>query len=232
VSRPEPSFSVTRRVRAPQWDPGLCQYASVSPRPSLTESRRNEILAATSATIADRGLCETRIADIADHIGASPALILYYFPSKAALLTEALIFQDQVFHEAVKGELESAGSAAEKLSILIDASCPSGSSEPGEPDGWLLWPAAWEMSRHDPTLAAARARLDESWRAHIAAIVRDGIKEGEFAKVDSGDFAIQLAALLDGLAIEVMLGDPTVDAGRMRKLAEDFVSMALKIPAD
>jgi len=34
--------------------------------------------------------------------------------------------------------------------------------------------------------------------------------------------------LLDGLAIEVMLGDPTVDAARMRNLAEDFVELALK----
>jgi hypothetical protein len=84
------------------------------------------------------------------------------------------------------------------------------------------------MSRHDPTLAAARARLDEAWRAQIAAIVEDGIMSGEFAEVDSADFAIQLAALLDGLAIEVMLRDPTVDAARMEELAIGFVEMALK----
>lgn len=200
----------------------------MSPRPSLTETRRNEILAATSATIADRGLCETRIADIADHIGASPALILYYFPSKAALVTEALVYQDQMFHEAVKGELDAAGSAAAKLQILIEASCPRPPRANGEPDGWLLWPAAWEMSRHDPTLAAARARLDESWRAQIAAIVEEGKAAGEFEDVDASDFAIQLAALLDGLAIEVMLRDPTVDAARMGKLANSFVEMSLK----
>ena len=91
----------------------------------------------------------------------------------------------------------------------------------------MLWPAAWEMSRHDPTLAAARARLDESWRAQIAAIVEEGMAAGEFTAVDASDFSIQLAALLDGLAIEVMLRDPTVDATRMQKLAFDFVEMAL-----
>ena len=62
----------------------------------------------------------------------------------------------------------------------------------------------------------------------IAAIVEEGIASGEFADVDSADFAIQLAALLDGLAIEVMLRDPTVDAARMEKLAMGFVEMALK----
>jgi hypothetical protein len=84
------------------------------------------------------------------------------------------------------------------------------------------------MSRHDPTLAAARARLDEAWRAQIASIVQSGIADGEFEPVVVSDFAVQLAALLDGLAIEVMLGDPTVDADRMRELAEDFVNVALK----
>jgi AcrR family transcriptional regulator len=173
-------------------------------------------------------LCETRIADIADHIGASPALILYYFPSKAALVAEALVYQDQVFHDTVKGELDDSGSAMGKLAILIEASCPKPPRPNGEADGWVLWPAAWEMSRHDPTLAAARARLDEAWRAQIAAIVEEGIAAGEFADVDSADFSIQLAALLDGLAIEVMLRDPTVDSARMEKLAMGFVEMALK----
>lgn len=199
----------------------------MSPRPSLTEARRKEILAATSKTIADRGLCETRIADIAAEIGASPALILYYFPSKAALVTEALVYQDRMFHEEVKGDLDRAGSASAKLGILIEANCPKPPRANGDPDGWLLWPAAWEMSRHDPTLAAARARLDETWRAQIASIVEEGIAAGEFAEVNASDFAIQLAALLDGLAIEVMLRDPGVDASRMRKLANNFVEMAL-----
>jgi AcrR family transcriptional regulator len=202
----------------------------VSPRPSLTDSRRQDILAAASAAIAERGLCDTRIADIADNIGASPALILYYFPSKAALLTEALVYQDQVFHESVKDELERAGTAYEKLSVLIDASCPRPSRNNASNDGWTLWPAAWEMSRHDPVLAAARARLDESWRAQIASIVEDGIGAGEFKPLNTHDFAIQLAAMLDGLAIEVMLGDPTVDADRMRDLAHHFIDLMLKTP--
>jgi AcrR family transcriptional regulator len=196
----------------------------------LTESRRRDILAAASAAIAERGLCETRIADIADNIGASPALILYYFPSKAALLTEALVYQDRLFADSVNDALEGANTAEEKFAVLIEASCPRPSRSGGATDGWTLWPAAWEMSRHDPTLASARARLDEDWRAQIAAIVDEGIASGEFRPLDSTDFAIQLAAMLDGLAIEVMLGDPAVDADRMRDLANAFLDLALKTP--
>lgn len=208
--------------------PRLCNDLRVSPRPNLTESRRDEILAATTSAIANRGLCDTRIADIAEVIGASPALILYYFPSKAALLAEALVYQDQLFHEGVKEKLDRAGTAEDKLIVLIEASCPDVTNHRDHIDGWSIWPAAWELSRHDPSLAAARARLDETWRAQIASIVDDGVASGEFVAVDSGDFSIQLAALLDGLAIEVMLGDPTVDAERMSHLARSFARQSLK----
>jgi AcrR family transcriptional regulator len=200
----------------------------VSPRPKLTESRRRDILDATVAAISERGLCDTRISDIADIIGASPALVLYYFPSKAVLLTEALIYQDQLFYDNVRDELQSAVTAEDKLVVLIEASCPTAAGGNGEIDGWQIWPATWEMARHDPTLAAARARLDEAWRSQIAAIVDEGIESGEFRHVESGDFAIQLSAMLDGMAIEVMLGDPTIDSVRMSELARGFSRQFLK----
>jgi AcrR family transcriptional regulator len=194
----------------------------------MTESRRVDILKATATAISERGLCETRIADVAEIVGVSPALILYYFPNKAALLTEALVYLDRLFYERVAKKLASTSTAEEKLTILIEESCPR-PTEPGElPDSWVLWPATWEMSRLDSGLAAARARLDEAWRSQIVSIVEEGIATREFSAVDAKDFALQLAAMLDGLAVEAMLGDPTVDADRMSQLARSFSSMVLK----
>ncbi|HEX6220735.1 MAG TPA: TetR/AcrR family transcriptional regulator [Acidimicrobiia bacterium] len=201
----------------------------MSPRPRLTESRRHDILRATVTAIADRGLCDTRIVDVADIVGVSPALVLYYFPTKATLLSEALVYLDRIFYEGVAAKLDEASSAEDRLVILIEESCPQ-PAKPGElPDSWILWPAMWEMARLDPALAAARARLDEAWRAQIVAIVEDGISSGEFASVDVKDFSIQLAAMLDGLAVEAMLGDPTVDAARMSELARSFARSVLKV---
>ena len=194
----------------------------------MAQSRRHDILRATVTAIAERGLCETRIADVADIVGVSPALVLYYFPTKAALLSEALVYLDRLFYEGVAAKLDEASNAEDRLAILIEESCPK-PTKPGElPNSWILWPAVWEMARLDPALAAARARLDEAWRSLIVAIVEDGVSSGEFAPVDAKDFSIQLAAMLDGLAIEAMLGDPTVDAVRMSELARSFAHSVLK----
>lgn len=194
----------------------------------MSDSRRRDILGATASAIAERGLCEARIADVAEIVGVSPALILYYFPTKANLLTEALIYFDSLFYEGVEEKLALARTAEDKLIVLIEESCPRQASAGELPDSWVLWPAIWEMARLDPALAAARARLDEAWRTRIAAIVEDGIATKEFRRVDAKDFSIQLAAMLDGLAIEAMLGDPTVDAGRMSDLARSFARFVLK----
>lgn len=194
----------------------------------MSDSRRRDILGATASAIAERGLCEARIADVAEIVGVSPALILYYFPTKANLLTEALIYFDSLFYEGVEEKLALARTAEDTLIVLIEESCPRQANAGELPDSWVLWPAIWEMARLDPALAAARARLDEAWRTRIAAIVEDGIATGEFRHVDAKDFSIQLAAMLDGLAIEAMLGDPTVDARRMSDLARSFARFVLK----
>ena len=189
----------------------------------MSESRREGILAATATVIAERGLCDTRIADIARIVGVSPALILYYFPNKSALLSETVIYFERRFHEAVTARLADLESAEEKLYVLIEESCPDPDRTGDQTDSWLLWPATWEMARLDPALAEARATLDAGLRAHIVTIVEEGVAKGEFADVDAEEFAIQLAALLDGLAIETLLGDPAVDADRMNRLAQGFV---------
>ncbi len=188
----------------------------------MSETRRRDILDAAATAIAERGLCDTRIADVAEIVGVSPALILYYFPTKAALLAEALIRLDELFYQRVKERMASATSAEDRLATLIDESCPDLGEDNGLPDIWELWPAAWELSRHDPEFAGARARLDEVWRRQIAAVVEEGIATGEFEEVDPTDFALQLAAMLDGLAMEAMLGDPDVDSKRMSELARSF----------
>jgi hypothetical protein len=63
-----------------------------------------------------------------------------------------------------------------------------------------------------------REELDQRWRDKVAAIVRAGVESGEFAKVDVDEFVLTLTALLDGLVIQVTLGDPTVNSQRATDL--------------
>ncbi len=178
--------------------------------------------------IAERGVCDARVSDIARRIGASAGLILYYFPSKDTLLAEALAYRDQQFFDGVAEGLTEGETPTQRLLELIDSSCPP--EHPLEADSeWLLWLDTWTRSRHDETLAATRARMDKLFRKAISDIVRQGVEEGDFRPVDPRLFAIHLAALIDGLAIQVLLDDPAVNAAQMRGICRNHVRETLEV---
>jgi AcrR family transcriptional regulator len=186
-------------------------------RRRLSEARRIQILDAAAQVIGRRGLFETRISDIASVAGTSSALVLYYFGSKDRLLAEALTYADERFYdETLEGLSEMAG-ARDRLVRLIDLSCPY-EVQGDRIDTWLLWLELWNRAPRDADVAASRHRLDRRWRDAIADIVRDGIASGEFHAVDADDFALRFASLVDGLAIQVVLGDPDVGQSRMLEI--------------
>ncbi|HJR91199.1 MAG TPA: TetR family transcriptional regulator C-terminal domain-containing protein [Acidimicrobiia bacterium] len=203
----------------------------MSPRPKLTDLRRQQILEAAAAVIAERGLADARIADIADRIGVSPALILYYFESKDVLLGEALAHKDRQFFESVTAAMAEAESPGRRLATLIEASCPTRTAGLGVDDEYVLWIEVWSRSRHDTTLAKSRREMDGRWRGAIADVVRHGQDVGEFGvAVDPDDFALRLAALIDGLAIQVVLGDDHVGPDDMRRLCLAAAATELGVP--
>ena len=71
-----------------------------------------------------------------------------------------------------------------------------------------------ELDRETVHQRAQRERelhwVDARWRAAIADVVREGQAGGEFGDEDPEAFALTLAALMDGFAIQLALRDPAV----------------------
>ena len=62
------------------------------------DQRREQMLRAALEVIAERGYPDTRIADVAERAGTSPALVIYYFKTKDQLLTEAIRFSEDTWY--------------------------------------------------------------------------------------------------------------------------------------
>ncbi len=192
----------------------------MSPRPNIDHIRRPQILAAAAEVIVERGIAATRVADVAGRAGTSTSAVLYWFGSKEELLAEALMWEDDLFYADVTERLAEGYSPAERLALLIEAASLGG--------GWTLWMELWSRALRDPQAAEARENGDLRWREAIAEVVRDGCESGDFEEVDPDQVALTLSALLDGLAVQVTLGDSEVTAARMnqigRTMAERLVS--------
>ena len=185
----------------------------MSPRPRLDHVRRPELLAAAAAVIRQRGLENARVADVADEAGTSAPSVLYYFASKAELLKEALTSAEERFYEELEIELSGIEGARERMLRIVQYGAGEGDYDAA------LWMELWARALRDPELAATRAELDGRWRRTIADVVRYGQERGEFGPADPEEFAVLLASLLDGLAVQIALRDMEVTPDRVRELA-------------
>jgi AcrR family transcriptional regulator len=163
--------------------------------------------------IRERGLEHVRVADVADRAGTSAPSVLYYFASKAELLKEALTTAEERFYEDLERELDQIEGGPERLVKIIDSACGEGDYDAA------LWMELWARALSEPDLAATRAELDARWRRAIAEVVRYGQQRGEFGPADPDEVAVLLAALLDGLAVQIALSDIEVTPPRVRELS-------------
>jgi len=190
------------------------------------DQRREQMLRAALDVIAERGFAETRIADVAERAGTSPALVIYYFKTKDQLLTEAIRFSEDSWYETGMRRMAQIPTAAGKLEELVAmTTLPEADSYPAS--SWALWLDLWAQSVHHPEVAGVRQKFDERWRDLICSLVVAGQEAGEFGPVDPVDFAVLMSSLLDGLAVQIALTDPVVDANRAFELSMRFAAAQL-----
>ncbi len=182
------------------------------------EPRRAQMLAAALEVIAERGFAETRISDVAERAGVSPALVIYYFKTKDDLLAGAMRSSEEAWYAEMgrrTARLPTGSGRLEELVAMTFLSDGTGTPE----ESWSIWLDLWAQALRDSVVRAVREEFDEHFRQTIRDIIRFGIEQGEFAVVDEDDFAAGFSALLDGFAIQIALDDPVVDARRAFDLA-------------
>jgi AcrR family transcriptional regulator len=184
----------------------------MSPRPKVDHLRKPQIIAAAAEVLYERGLFDTRIGDVAERAGTSSPTILYYFESKDRLLEEAVDLTDREFYARLTEGQKRYVRASDKLVHLIEET----SLGPGGISDWTLWMEIWVRARRDPSVRRSYFRLDRRQRKLIADIVREGQASEEFSPdADADDFAIGLSGLMDGLGVQLTLGQPDIEPGRM-----------------
>jgi AcrR family transcriptional regulator len=182
------------------------------------------VLEAALEVIAERGVPDTRIADIADRAEMSAGHVLYYFGSKAGILLEVLQWNEDRFHAELQAELRRKRSARRRLEAVIRASVPTKRGDPH----WLLWLEVWAMAPHDEALLQKQGLQEGRFHEVLAEVIRQGQESGEFTvAVDPDLAASRLSALLDGLAIRVVIGSKDVDPRTMLRLATAEARMLL-----
>lgn len=179
-------------------------------RKPTVEERRNEILDVTRQVIVERGLGHTRVSDVAAKLGVSTSLIHYHFDSKEHLIAEAFRRAASEELAQLRRAIDGAGSAAEKLDRVFRFYTPT-EAEPG----WLMWIECWGEAIRVPELRGISREMDLAWKLELAAIIDEGVAAGEFTCADPHAAAWRLAALMDGLGVQVTVHGDVVSRREM-----------------
>lgn len=199
----------------------MSSSATRRPRRRLDAVRRPQILAATIELVREKGLWSVRISDVAERAGLSPASVVYYFGTKDQLFAEAIGEADDAFYARALDELAQVERASDRVAWLIVRSSTA---------DWLLWMDLWVYAAHHPDTAVAQRRSHRRWQQTIADVIQYGIDTGEWEVADVRDVAQRISAVTDGLAVQMVLGDP--DHTRERYVAMTLAAAALELGCD
>jgi AcrR family transcriptional regulator len=207
-------------------EPGAGLPAGTTGGQGIADQRRRQMLTAALDVISERGFADTRIADIAERIGISPALIIYYFKTKDQLLTEAIRHYEDTWYAEGKRRMDALPTAAARIEEFVAMNLlPDG--DPELESNWQLWLDFWVQAARNPGIAVLRQKSDERWREVLVSLVLSGQADGEFASIDPHPFSIVVSSLLDGLTVQIALDDPVVDPVSAFELSMRFIAEQL-----
>ncbi|MDR7273615.1 TetR/AcrR family transcriptional regulator [Catenuloplanes atrovinosus] len=163
----------------------------------LAEVRLDALLRTACDVIAERGLANTRTADVARAAGVSQALVFYHFATKERLLAQAFAYATEQDLQKLDAVLRSGTAPLDRLRRLVRLYAPG-----SRPKTWTMWIDGWSESPRAPELEKISRRRVLRWREALREVITDGVRDGSFTCEDAQGAAWRIASLIDGLAVQ------------------------------
>jgi AcrR family transcriptional regulator len=161
--------------------------------------------------VLERGLANTRIADIAKSINVSGGLIHYHFATKEELITAMLRATLDIEGARLAELVAGPGTAIDRLDRVLRYYIPESRSD----QSWLLWIDAWNTALREPAVSEIMLDLESAWLAALTRVLAEGTESGEFSCADPAASAERIDAMLDGLIIRYTLHPAVLTRSRL-----------------
>lgn len=196
-------------------------------RPSTLD--RVATLDAAWRVIAERGVDRARYADIATESGTPVSTLQNAFGTLQALLIAAIEHasrRDAEFLDTIPGA--TTASATERLRAFAGGAVGYAFGA----DSYLVWLELWRAAARDTELAEHASTAYDRWWGLAESIVEQGQAEGTFTTaLPPRDLAVAIVAILDGVALALLLPAHRADAGSAARIALTSIEQMLAVPA-
>lgn len=185
------------------------------------DERRQSLIEATARCLAEKGAAGVSVRTICAEAGVSPGLLRHYFGGVSDAIAETYRWTGRQIGDALEAAVAQAGSEprARLLAYLTASFRPPIST----PELLATYIAFWSLTRSDPAIAAVRAEVYGDFRAGLERLI------GEYrpALADTRLASVALTALIDGLWLELSLGDAPFTQAEAEELAEKWLDSLL-----
>jgi hypothetical protein len=162
---------------------------------------QEEVVTAAVGVAFDIGLHAVSPATVAARLAAPEKSVAAAWPDANELV--ATTFSRIVAAELaeVKREVLANPSPIQQLIVLLNTL-----AEPVRLDVDAVWLESWSLGRRNPALGDAVRAEEGAWHTFVAAVVRRGVKAGEYLDVDPDEVAAHLLAVIDGVNAYSLVG--------------------------
>ncbi len=184
----------------------------MSPRPDVSEERKNQILDAATQVFMQKGFDKARMDDIVEETGLSKGTLYWYFKSKYDIIISIL---DRLFQHAFE-QIDS----QQEVSKMSASQAIWQFSEDAIRDYQKmlsLMPVAYEflaLAFRNKVVQKALKRYFDHYMEVLVPIIQRGIDSGEFRPVDANEAAIAAGAIFEGTILLWVYDKDLVDPER------------------
>lgn len=185
---------------------------------SVKEHRRNELIDAAIASIAEYGLSDTTLATIADRAGVSPGLVNHYFDGKEQLLEATLRRLTKDLALTIRRLTPPDPTPKQRLHAIIDGCLTPEHLRPG---AMLAWHSLWSNIPTNPRFAGFQRTINRRYRSNMMFALRQMLPTERATEVYLGLFA-----MIDGFWLRQVIDPDSFDIGAARRICREYLETA------
>ena len=196
--------------------------APPAPRTAPKEQRQKQLIEATIRVIARNGLSDLTIAMVASEAGLSQGIVNLHFKNKEGLLVATLLHIAEEYRASWRNALESTSDdPAEKVTRLIEVDF---NRKVCQRNKLAVWFAFWGGSKSRPTYRKICAEHDRRYQVMMSDLCAQIIEDGPYPGVDPATVAAGLAAMSEGLWLDLLVSPEVMTPARGRDICFSFLA--------
>lgn len=181
------------------------------------DARRQSLIEATARVLAEKGAAGVSVRAICAEAGVSVGLLRHYFASVSDAIAETYRWTGTEIDRALEAAVAAAG--PDPRARLIAYLAANFRPPIATPDLLATYVAFWSLTRSDPAVAAVRADVYGTFRLGLEERLR--AYRPDLANLSLA--AVALTALIDGLWLELSLGQAPFSAEEAEALAAQWL---------